>query len=342
MEGTGKSYEDQDANGDNEVRSVPSNSEENIASHGGSPLHSIPLHLEEPLGTPLHTNGEPVENITENSSGDHSSRAVTIPRAINVGIGKTSPGGLAIPPRLVKPMGYSLSPSKTFSRIQLEREERLTMTQEHSLRSKSITLPYIGEVTIRTLQEWAKKWLRNPKNIALLFWLIGVIVSGAILFIVMVGMLNAVLPRKSERDMWFEVSNQIINALFVLMALYVHPTRILHLVYLIRWNPKDILKLREAYCKKGMRKPHEWRHIFIVVLLLQLNCLATYALARLNWGYRRSDRPFYSVGICLAVALGAAIAAGIYNSVSPLGRDFVPEFDESKVAEEASSMAEKE
>ena len=72
------------------------------------------------------------------------------------------------------------------------------MTQEHSLRSKSITLPYIGEVTIRTLQEWAKKWRRNPKNIALLFWLIGVIVSRAILFMVTVGMLNAVLPRKSE------------------------------------------------------------------------------------------------------------------------------------------------
>ena len=141
--------------------------------------------------------------------------------------------------------------------------------------------------------------------------------------------------------MWFEVSNQIINALFVLMALYVHPTQILHLVYLIRWNPEDILKLREAYCKKGMQKPHKWRHIFIVVLLLQLNCLATYALARLNWGYKRSDRPFYAIGICLAVALGAAVAARIYNSVSPLGRDFVPEFDESEAAEEASSMAEK-
>ena len=72
-----------------------------------------------------------------------------------------------------------------------------------------------------------------------------------------------------------------------------------------------------------------------------MNCFATYALVGLNWGYRRSDYPFYAVGICLAVALGAAVAAGIYNCVSPLGRDFVPEFDESEAAEEASSMVEK-
>lgn len=331
---------DQDANGNGEVRSVPVNSEGNVV---GSPLHSVSEAVGSPIGTPVHIrpNGE---LIAENGSGDHASRDTALPPGINVGIGNVPPGGLGIPPRLVKPMGAALSPSKTFTRIQEEREELSAMTptpKEHHLRSRSITLPYIGEVTMGTLQGWAKEWLRNPKNIALLIWMVAVVISGAILFMVMVGMLNAVLPKKADRDVWFEVSNQIINALFVLMVLYVHPTRILHLVWLIRWNPEDILKLRAVYCKKGLRKPNEWSHMLVVVLLLHLNCIGTYALAGLNWGYRRADRPFYAVAICLIVALGAACAAGIYNSLSPLGKDFVPESDEDEIAEEARNRAEK-
>ncbi|KAG0580519.1 hypothetical protein M758_4G181600 [Ceratodon purpureus] len=343
MEGEGKAFEDQDVNGNNEGRSVPGG---RVGSGGDSPFHSIPLHTEEKVGTPVKsgTNGELVESITENGSGDYASPGAKVPRGINVGVGNTPPGGLAIPPRLVKPVGAAMSPSKTFARIEAERDDMSAMTptpKEHHLRSKSFSLPYLGEVTLETLQGWAKEWLRNPKNVALLLWLIGVIVSGAILFMVMVGMLNKVLPKKADRDLWFEVSNQVINALFVLMALYVHPTRILHLVWLIRWNPEDILKLRSVYCKKGMRKPHEWKHMLVVVLLLQLNCIATYALAGLNWGYRRADRPFYAVAICLVVALGAGCAAGIYNSVSPLGKDFVPEADEDDLSSAATSMAER-
>jgi len=193
--------EDQDANGSDKVRSVPVNSEENAV---GSPQHSVQDEVGSPIGTPMQrrTNGE--ELIAENGSGDHSSRGTTAPTGINVGIGNVPPGGLAIPPRLVKPMGAALSPSKTFARIQEEREELSAMTpnpKEHHLRSRSITLPYIGEVTMGTLKGWAKEWLRNPKNIAFLIWIVAVVISGAILFMVMVGMLNAVLPKKADRDM---------------------------------------------------------------------------------------------------------------------------------------------
>lgn len=333
------------ANGNGEVRGSPrqdmvrSPRQEEFRSPKQEEIRSP---RQEELRTPIRSPTNRGELVAENGSGDYTS--ATTPAGINVGIGNVPPGGMAIPPRLVKPMGAALSPSKTLARIQMEREEISAMTptpKEHPLRSRSMTLPFIGEVTLGTLKDWAKDWLRNPKNIALSFWLIGVIVSGAILFMVLVGMLNKVLPKKSDRDIWFEVSNQVINALFVLMVLYVFPTRVIHLVWLLRWRPEDILKLRAVYCKKGMRKPHEWSHMLVVVLLLHLNCYGTFALAGLNWGYRRADRPFYAVALCLVVALGAACAAGIYNSLSPLGKDFVPESDIDEAAEAASSRAER-
>lgn len=217
-----------------------------------------------------------------------------------------------------------LTPTMSFARIKDEKEEKSRMipsTEGLELKD-GIKLPLIGEVRWEDLKQQAIMWLKNPKNLVLLLWIIAVAVSGAILFMVMVGMLNAVLKKKSDRDLWFEISNQILNALFTLMALYNHPIRILHLVYLIRYNPTDIIKLRRSYCKDGLRKPHEWAHILVVVLLLHLNCIAQYCLCGLNWGYRRSDRPAFGVAITLLVSFGAAAAAGIYTSLSPLRRDY--------------------
>ncbi|KAK1317850.1 hypothetical protein QJS10_CPA05g01471 [Acorus calamus] len=113
----------------------------------------------------------------------------------------------------------------------------------------------------RRSKEIYKVWIRNPINMALLVWITCVAVSGALLFLVMTGMLNNVPPKKSERDAWFEVNNQILNALFTLMCLYQHPKRFHHLVLLLRWRPDDILKLRKIYCKDGTYKPNKSRWV---------------------------------------------------------------------------------
>eukprot|EP01018_Ginkgo_biloba_P003917 Gb_16352 [translate_table: standard] len=143
----------------------------------------------------------------------------------------------------------------------------------------------------------------------------------------MVGFLDKELPHKSQRDAWFEVNNQILNALFTLMCLYHHPGRFYHLTLLCRWNPDDVVNLRKIYCKNGTYKPHEWTHMMVVVLLLHLNCFAQYALCALNWGYKRSERPAIGVGICIAFAIGAPAAAGLYNILSPLGKEYEIEAD---------------
>ncbi|KAK9723637.1 hypothetical protein RND81_05G014600 [Saponaria officinalis] len=169
----------------------------------------------------------------------------------------------------------------------------------------------------RLCTEWAKK----PLNMALLLWAVCVVVSGAILFLVMTGMLNSALPKKSERDAWFEVNNQIINALFTLMCLYHHPKRFHQLVLLCRWNSEDVSRLRTIYCKNGSSKPNERVHIAAVVILLHINCFAQYALCGLNLGFRRENRPVIGVGISLSVAIASPAVAGIYSTLSPLGKD---------------------
>ncbi|KAF8115196.1 hypothetical protein N665_0029s0041 [Sinapis alba] len=214
-----------------------------------------------------------------------------------------------------------------------ERDEASRSSSSHNFRER------IREIEWASLVKTGKHWLRNPLNMALLLWILVVAVSGAILFMVMTGMLNSVLPKKSQRDVWFEVNNQILNALFTLMCLYQHPKRFYHLVLLCRWKQDDdVKKLRKIYCEKGTYKPDERIHMMVVVLLLHLNCFAQYALCGLNLGYRRSERPPIGVAICVSVAIAAPAVAGLYTILSPLGKEYdPPQGDEENQVQDVSN-----
>ncbi|CAN6581589.1 unnamed protein product [Malus baccata var. baccata] len=147
-----------------------------------------------------------------------------------------------------------------------------------------------------------RKWIKNRLNMALLLWIVCVAVSGAILFLVMTGILNHVLPTQSQRNEWHEINNQILNALFTLMSLYHH--------------------LKRIYCKDGTYKPNEQLNIMVVVVLLHLDCFAQYSLCTLNLGYKRSERPAIGVGVCLSVAIAAPAIAGVYCIASSLGTEY--------------------
>ncbi|KAK3015189.1 hypothetical protein RJ639_005398 [Escallonia herrerae] len=226
--------------------------------------------------------------------------------------------------------GSLASPSARFQRIAEQRDEfsrTVPSSTSHVLRQR-FSRVFDRKIDWASLWKLCKEWIRNPTNMVLFVWIVCVAVSGAILFLVMTGMLNAALPKKSQRDAWFEVNNQILNALFTLMCLYQHPKRIYHLVLLLRWKSEDISKLRKIYCKNGTYKPHEWAHMMVVIGLLNLNCFAQYALCGLNVGYKRSARPAIGVGITISVAIGAPAIAGVYSIVSPLGKDYYSELDE--------------
>lgn len=222
------------------------------------------------------------------------------------------------------------SASAKFRQFAQERDElsrSVTSSSGHGFRER-INGVFARKIDWASLMKMGKEWIREPMNMALFVWIVCVAISGAILFLVMTGMLDHALPKKSQRDVWFEVNNQILNALFTLMCLYQHPKRFYHLVLLCRWNPKDISRLRKIYCKNGTYKPHEWAHMMVVVALLHLNCFAQYALCGLNLGYRRSGRPALGVGVCISVAIAAPAIAGVYSILSPLGKDYESETDE--------------
>ncbi|KAG0519617.1 hypothetical protein BDA96_08G002200 [Sorghum bicolor] len=199
--------------------------------------------------------------------------------------------------------------------------------------SRRFTVPFVKKIDWGSLWDKSKEWIRNPMNMALSVWILAVGVSGAILFMVMTGMLNRVLPSKPQRDTWFEVNNQILNALFTLMCLYQHPRRFYHLALLCRWRAGDMHQLRQVYCKDGTCKPNERKHMMVVILLLHLNCFAQYALCGLNLGYRRPQRPVIGVALTISVAICAPAVAGLYNNLSPLGKDYEaaqPEADDEE------------
>ncbi|VFQ90615.1 unnamed protein product [Cuscuta campestris] len=232
-------------------------------------------------------------------------------------------GSLAVPKRLqFLNFGNLSSPSAKFQQITEERDEiSRSVPSSGSVRERLSRL-FSRKIDWVSLRKMCKEWIRNPMNMALLVWILCVAVSGAILFLVMTGMLNRAIPKKSQRDVWFEVNNQILNALFTLMCLYMHPKRLYHFVLLIRWRHEDVSRLRKVYCKDGTYKPHEWSHMMVVVSLLNLNCFAQYALCGLNWGYKRSQRPAIGVGLCVSVSIGASAVAGIYSMLSPLGKEY--------------------
>ncbi|KAJ9539879.1 hypothetical protein OSB04_026385 [Centaurea solstitialis] len=233
------------------------------------------------------------------------------------------------------------TPTAQFQRIAKERDDfsrTVPSSASQAIRDR-ITKVFSKKIDWVSLQKLAKEWIRNPMNMVLFVWIVCVAVSGAILFLVMTGMLNHVLPRKTQRDAWFEVNNQILNALFTLMCLYQHPQRLYHLILLLRWRSEDISKLRKIYCKNGTYKPHEWAHMLVVILLLNLNCLAQYALCGLNVGYKRSERPAIGVGITISVAIGAPAIAGVYSVISPLGKEYDTPTDEESQLNKQDSVS---
>jgi Cys-rich protein (TIGR01571 family) len=216
------------------------------------------------------------------------------------------------------------SASAKFKQFAIEKDQisqSVPSPRSDSLKSRFGTM-FGQKLEWNSVKKMCMEWIKNPMNMALFAWIICVAVSGAILFFVMTGMLNNVLKTKSERNTWFEVNNQILNALFTLMCLYHHPKRFHYLVLLCRWKPNDISTLRMIYCKNGTYKPHEWTHMMVVIILLHVNCFAQYALCSLNLGYKRSERPAIGVGITISVAIAAPAIAGLYTILSPLGKDY--------------------
>ncbi|XP_020571660.1 uncharacterized protein LOC110018637 [Phalaenopsis equestris] len=187
---------------------------------------------------------------------------------------------------------------------------------------------FIRKINFSSLLTISKEWLSHPMNAALLLWLICVAASGAMLGLLMLGLLNEAFPQKALRNRWIEINNQILNALFTLMSIYQHPVVFHHLYILCRWRSEDIIELRKIYCKNGAHRPNEWAHMMVVIILLHITCIAQYALCAVYWSFTKSNRPEVLENLLIALGVATPVFAGVYAIYSPLGREYEYNFDE--------------
>lgn len=188
--------------------------------------------------------------------------------------------------------------------------------------NQGIRLPLVGDIMWSEVWAYGKEWISNPLNMALTFWCILCIVPSIIILVMESGALDSAIPDEFVREEWVEVSNQVLNALFVLMCLVWHPVFCRLSFMLYRWTLEDVQQLRSEYCRGKLRKPHEWWHISVIVFWFHMTCFATYSLAAVYWIYNRWDRPTLAVLVTVSVSFGSPIIAFTYNIFSPLGRDF--------------------
>ncbi|XP_015699058.2 uncharacterized protein LOC107305529 [Oryza brachyantha] len=173
-----------------------------------------------------------------------------------------------------------------------------------------------------SVRSTCKEWITNPMNIALLLWLLCVGVSGAMLVLLLLGLLDGAFPTPASRNHWIEINNQVLNALFTLMSLYQHPVLCHHLFLLCRWRPADASELRAAYCKDGAGPhPRERAHMAVVVALLHLTVACQYVLCGLYWGYTKKTRPELLENGFFALGVVAPVVAVVYTVCSPLGKN---------------------
>ncbi|KAE8811912.1 hypothetical protein D1007_11124 [Hordeum vulgare] len=170
-----------------------------------------------------------------------------------------------------------------------------------------------------------KRWLKHPAHLAQFAWAVCVALSGALLGLLLLGVFDGAFPRRSVRNRWVEIVNQILNALFTLMTIYQHPELFHHADLLVRWRPGDEKELRKAYCRKGSgageaQRERERLHLSVVVGLLHLTCFAQYAMCGLFWGYSSTARPDAAATTLGGVSAVAPVVAGLYMYLSPLGR----------------------
>ncbi|XP_044341929.1 uncharacterized protein LOC125545173 [Triticum urartu] len=180
---------------------------------------------------------------------------------------------------------------------------------------------FIRTVDWSSLLAICKNHLKHPLNIALLIWLLCVAAAGAMLGLLLLGLLNKAFPSRALRHHWIEIDNQILNALFTLMSIYQHPILVHHLVLLCRWRPEDAAQLRKLYCKNGARRPNERAHMSFVVALLHVTCISQYMECSLYWGYPSRSRSEFAENFFFILGVSAPVVAGAHMVYSPLGRD---------------------
>ncbi|KAI8907933.1 hypothetical protein EDD86DRAFT_46230 [Gorgonomyces haynaldii] len=193
-----------------------------------------------------------------------------------------------------------------------------------------------------------KESIKNPYLVYIVCSLFIIIVSGAILFMVLVGMIR--IDNESEKQVWIEVNSQILNFFFTIQAIIDQPKRLQLLIWTIvmKLDPyyysanihsymPDILLLpsqREdsSQSASSPSSPTQMVHVeeevrssfvpplfpfskwVFLIVLLNLQCFFQYPITIAMWGWATNplDRPKLIIPICLPLSFLSGAAGGIW------------------------------
>jgi hypothetical protein len=170
-----------------------------------------------------------------------------------------------------------------------------------------------------------------------------VVVSGAILFMVMVGMIS--FPRQETKQEWFEINAQILNACFTLTALMVQPQRFLLFLWTVKWVYSNGVKKREyarmieetipavklyqsSNSETTLPSPVEldpelplpsddhtpvWKW-YTILALLNGQCIFQYPITYVQWAWigKALERPAWVIAVFLPLSFLSGAISGIW------------------------------
>ncbi|DAZ98904.1 TPA: hypothetical protein N0F65_001343, partial [Lagenidium giganteum] len=179
----------------------------------------------------------------------------------------------------------------------------------------------------------AEKAHDEPSAVAKWAWIIYnvvmftvIVVSGAILFMVIVGMIQ--LHDKDKKDDWIEVNSQILNGVFTWMAFTNHPFFAYRLYHILRLlnpasNPDEkegsALTLSKLFplvfppavshqgktTHKTQTRAYDEADVWYLrktFIILNFNCIFQYPMAIVMWSFNAKTRPGYIIGIFLPLS----------------------------------------
>jgi hypothetical protein len=192
-----------------------------------------------------------------------------------------------------------------------------------------------GDIETQALKDTTKpakhyiNRMLTPKNLVVAFFLLVVVVSGAILFMAMVGMVR--YKDKETKELWIEVCSQILNGVFTLAALVNHPFRIYDTVNYIRISGMMYPEMKKTVYFHRMLKRYPLlngdmsekeylervKRVGWILLLLNINCLTQYPITTVMWAYHpASTRPSFVVYTFLPLSFLSGTFAGVYQGLT--------------------------
>ncbi|CAI5479412.1 unnamed protein product [Closterium sp. Yama58-4] len=168
----------------------------------------------------------------------------------------------------------------------------------------------------------AREYIRHPPRLPILVNAVVIVTMTCGVFALLTGIYRVAFTSDDKRADLLEFSTQVLQAAGTVAALLLHPTRLVYLLRLVRWRPADVISLRKVFSRgdAAVAKPHERRHMAVVIGLLNIACVSQYGIFLCLCLRAPADRRIFPVVVFIFGAFGLGTVAGVYFLLCPLGR----------------------